>query len=212
MGAMVNVVIIPASPALVAALAPADAASEQVRTKAQECIAGALKESPKRPIEFVGSYSASWHTEHTGSFRAWGAPQTRVSEGNFLPELVARYLIENSAALEDYRECSFASTRDKLAEINASSLTIVAVDGSAGLTPKAPLALVEGSDEIDQWCREVLRGESPPARSVEQLSQGGIVEPGIWLELASIRPQSASLIEADTSLGVGRYIACWEVS
>ena len=90
-----------------------------------------------------------------------------------------------------------------------AALTLVAVDGSAGLTPRAPLTLLDRAQEADRWCRSVLAGR--PVEDGGFLSEGGVLEPELWFELAALTPLRAELVEADTSHGVGRYVAAWEI-
>ncbi|NLZ58079.1 MAG: hypothetical protein GX898_07260, partial [Corynebacterium sp.] len=49
--------------------------------------------------------------------------------------------------------------------------------------------------------------------SEEELAAGAVREPGLWLELAQLvrKVESAELIAADTSHGVGRYVAVWTI-
>ena len=89
-----QIVIVPASPALVRELAPAHAPSHELATAAVGEVRRACAHASG--IYLVGSRDARWRTAHTGSFRAWGAPDVTVGSGNFLPELVQRYLLQLS--------------------------------------------------------------------------------------------------------------------
>lgn len=206
----VNLVVMPGSPALVRELSPGDDVGGRLLTAVRVLLDDAVTShrrvhgAPPR-IELVGSRDQRWYTARTGSFRAWGAPDVDVTAGNHLPELVQRYALGKWSDL-------VAETRDRLRELNREALTVVAVDGSAGLDARAPLACVPGADAADRWCRRMLAGEAGADRgSAAQLRERGVIEPGLWLELAGIRPDAAELVDADTSLGVGRYVAGWEV-
>ena len=201
----VNLVVMPAGPALVRELAPADSVGEQLLAEVRQLVSTARAAVPDQPIHLVGSRDARWATALTGSLAAWGAPQVRVGGGNHLPELVQRY------ALGTHVE-RVAQARGTLGTINPQALTIVAIDGSAGLTARAPLALLDDAPAADTWCRQVLTGHPPQdGRDASSLRGAGVLEPGLGLELAALRPRRARLIAADTTLGVGRYVAGWEI-
>ena len=207
---MNNVVFLPGSPALIPELSPSDDASRRLLSSAVEVISYATAHSD-RPIHVVSSQDKRWYTAHKGSFRAWGAPQVDVEEGHYLGELIARYVLRQANIFQS----AVTETRAHIGELNPETLTIIVIDGSAGLTARAPLALLDLSEEINQWCQEVLRGNYAQAVTVERnerlLVDAGVVEPQLWLELAGAQPRSAELIDVDVTLGVGRYIAVWEV-
>lgn len=46
----------------------------------------------------------------------------------------------------------------------------------------------------------------------EWLKQRGVEEPELWLELAGCTPKRAQVRATDATLGVGRYVAGWEVA
>ncbi|QGU04825.1 hypothetical protein [Corynebacterium comes] len=193
-----NLVVMPAGPALVRALAPADAAGRRIATS----ILSLVDAAGTRPIHLVGSRSARWETDLEGSFGAWGAPQVTVGAGRFLPELVQRHVLgERSSRIED--------VRGSLGVPDPSVLTLVALDGSAGLTARAPLTLLDRGAEADRWCRDMLSGGQVADPGF--LSEAGVLEPELWLQLAALTPRRAALVEADTSHGVGRYVAAWEI-
>lgn len=216
---MSTFVIIPGSPALVRELAPSDAAGAQLLDHARAALgqaaaklrAHASAEHARVPVDVVCSQAPRWRTEHAGSFAAWGAPQVRVSAGHYLAELVARYVVEPVDGVE------VRAVREQLGTPDPQAITVVVVDGSAGLDTRAPLAELPAAAAAHQWCCELLGGGStdPHAWDIGQLSEAGIVEPALWLELAECACRrglrEAELIAADDSLGVGRYVARWEV-
>lgn len=202
-------VVIPGSPALVRELAPADDAGARLLTAARRVLGEVLTHAPDLGIELVGSRAPQWRTRREGSLAAWGAPHVEVGTGRYLPELIQRYVLGDDAR-------RVTSVRDDVGKINPEALTVVAVDGSAGLTARAPLALVDGAADADAWCRAVLSGTAPPDIPPEDdaaawLSARGVLEPDLWVQLASLTPARAELTLADASLGVGRYVAVWEM-
>ncbi|MDD7582308.1 hypothetical protein ACEE23_05930 [Corynebacterium sp. 32222D000AT] len=218
---MSTLVIIPGSPALVRELAPSDAAGAQLLDHARTALwQAAVKlrandgaEHVRVPVDLVCSQAPRWRTEHAGSFAAWGAPHVRVSAGHYLAELVARYVTEPVDGVE------VRAVREHLTAPDPQAITVVVVDGSAGLDARAPLAELPAAAAVHQWCCELLRGgvnTYPPEWDAGQLSEAGIVEPEPWLELAEYASRrglrAAELLAADDSLGVGRYVARWEVA
>ncbi|EEW49494.1 hypothetical protein HMPREF0290_1872 [Corynebacterium efficiens YS-314] len=201
-----TLIIMPGSPALVGELAPLDTAGAHLLGRMRDLFDDHL-DTTDTPVDLVGSRAAGWHTAHTGSFRAWGAPQVQVGGGNHLPELVQRYALGRFAD-------RVRGVRDNLASISTDALTVVAVDGATGLTQRAPSSLVDGAAEIDGWCRALLGGQRPGARTEQELVDAAVREPQLWLELADLadRVDTADLIAADTSHGVGRYVAVWTVT
>jgi hypothetical protein len=193
-----NLVVMPAGPALVPELAPADVVGQRIVAAVRSLVDAA----GPRPIHLVGSRSPRWETAVEGSFRAWGAPQVEVGTGRFLPELVQRHVLAE-------RTGRIGSVRGVLGVPDPSALTLVAVDGSAGLTPRAPLTLLERGPEADQWCRDLLAGRAVADGTF--LGEAGVLEPELWLELVALSPQRAELVAADTSHGVGRYVAAWQI-
>lgn len=197
----VNLVVMPGSPALVPELSPGDAAGVGLLRALRTLLVDAAAD---RRIELVGSRDPAWYTALAGSLRAWGAPEVNVDEGHYLPELVQRYALGEAAS-------QVRDVRDSLGQVDPGVLTLMAVDGSAGLDPRAPLTDLPAAPAVDQWCRAVLAGQRPAAKSAEELGAAGVIEPAPWLELAALQPRSAELIQADTTLGVGRYLAGWEI-
>lgn len=200
---MFNLMVMPASPALAVELAPNDAASRALlsaaRTLAVDAAAAGIDQA-----EIIGSRLPRWHTRHTGSLRAWGAHQVDVGAGKYLPEIMAHYV------LSAVPQITVRDSRDCLGTLDPKALSIVVLDGTAGLTERAPLALIPGAQEAHRWCEEVLRGASASG-DAWWLSQRGVQEPELWLELAGCSPKRAQVRAADATLGVGRYVAGWEV-
>ncbi|KQB86563.1 hypothetical protein [Corynebacterium lowii] len=193
----------PGSPALVAELAPRDEAAWRLRALVRR----SADKYPDLPIHLVGSRDDRWFTAHEGSFRAWGAPGIQVGGGHYLPELVMRYVLNSRAEITQVRE--------RVGTPEEGVLTVVAVDGSAGLTPRAPLSLIDAATHADQWCRDLLAGRRQATEhggmDSEALKAAGVIEPELWCELAALSPQRACLVDADATAGVGRYVAEWEL-
>ena len=189
-------------------------------------------------IYLVGSRDARWRTAHTGSFRAWGAPDVTVGSGNFLPELVQRYLLQRARVTCPVREtCATLSEVCGDGQLPKDAVVVVAADGSAGIGKKAPLAAVPGAEEADKWCQALLAGASslPPSdgagpggdacptgevrpgeasQTADWLRARGVDEAGVWEELRQVMADTsprAELVRADSSLGVARYVARWEI-
>ena len=193
-------IVVPASPALVLSR-DADPAGVHLRAAVERT----LSRHRNLPVHLVGSRDPRWRTGHRGSFAGWGDATVNVGEGHHLPELVQRFLLGPAGAER------IVDVRGKLGEPAHGVLTLVALDGSAGLTGRAPLALIDGADSVDAWCRALLAGNRPPGKNPDSLRTAGVLEPDLWLELAGIRPARAELIAADVTSGVGRYVAEWEV-
>lgn len=209
---MQNLMVMPASPALAEELSPGDDASRALLSAACELIRDAARIGGDGPlkVDIVGSRDARWRTEHVGSLRAWGAPQVDVGGGNFLPEIMARYVLDR-ALKRPLNDPAYVveDSRAVLGEVRPGHLTIVCVDGSAGLTDRAPLALVDGARESHLWCESVLTGGEVPCDE-ERLRRAGVLETSLWAQLAGVHPRHAELRAADSTLGVGRYVAGWQ--
>ena len=209
---MLNLVIMPASPALAEELSPNDDASRALLAAARELIRDfARGQSAPVNVDIVGSQAQRWYTAHTGSLRAWGAPQVEVGGGNYLPELMARYALSRELGAEGFR---VADSRADIAQVHPERLTIVCVDGSAGLTQRAPLALVDGAQDAHLWCEGLVSGAAGGQEHCDEefLRSAGVVETELWAQLARVHPHHAELRAADSTLGVGRYVAGWEVA
>ncbi|MBZ8177976.1 hypothetical protein GP475_06950 [Corynebacterium poyangense] len=203
-----NLIIMPGSPALIAQLAPADAAGQQLARALEDCLREEHRAFPKRLIHLVGSRDSRWYTRHKGSLRAWGAmPGTPEAEdGHYLAEIIQRIFLGPLA------EQRVSASRSHLRPLDPNALTLVAVDGSAGLTPRAPLAMLSESSWADRWCQMVVSDPTQvPTTTAQELKAAGVIEPDLWLELADIRPTKSQLLAADTSTGVGRYLGAWEI-
>lgn len=200
-----TLIFMPSSPALVAELAPQDHAGQRLMATLKEVLSQELN-AHNWPIELVGSRDQQWFSAHTGSLRAWGAPQVQVGAGNYLAEILQRYVLGD--AQERVRNVG-----EGVASISPETLTLVALDGPTGLTPRAPSSLVPGAPAIHQWCQEVLRGSATP-RTAQALFDASLREPQLWLDLYELLPlvESAELLEVDESLGVGRYVARWTIN
>lgn len=208
----------PGSPALVPQLAPGDRSGQRLAAMIRSTvIAPAVAQLP---IELVGSRQKRWYTSHTGSLAAWGAPQVCVGEGSYLPELVQRAVL----GAESRR---IRQARDAVGTPASDAITVVALDGSAGLSLRAPLTELPEGKTADAWCRELLGGQEmcgsqkagssvPPSESAtsEFLQRAGVVEPSLWIEAQHLASRAARrrLLGADTSTGVGRYVAVWELA
>ncbi|WP_291313754.1 hypothetical protein [Corynebacterium sp. UBA2622] len=192
-----HILIMPGAPALVAELAPAHEPSRRLAAAARRAAAG----TGIARAEIVCSLDERWRTGVTGSFAAWGAPRVSTGAGNHLPELVARHVLGGGP--------SAAGSRPHIGRLNSEALTVVVVDGPAGLNARAPLSLVVGAADTHAALQRFLAGAGEV--DVDTLGAVGVVEPYLWGELAALEPVSARLVDSDDSLGVGAYVAVWEV-
>ncbi|WP_297589708.1 hypothetical protein [uncultured Corynebacterium sp.] len=196
-----QILLMPGSPALVDALAPAHAPSRGVLECLRAAARNALADTEARAVDIVCPLEQRDYTAHTGSFAAWGAQQVQLGAGNYLPELVARYAL---APLE----VQVREVREHIGSPDPTVLTVVVVDGSAGLTARAPLALVPGAPELHEQLQDFVGGKAELPDALESL---GVFEPRLWEELAELETQQCELCCVDDSLGVGRYVGLWEV-
>ena len=192
-----NVCVVPGSPALVTELAPRDGVGRELVRTLRELIV-----DDPREVHIVGSQDSRWRTEHTGSFAAWGLPHVTVGAGNYLAELVARYALGDAAA-------RVTESRATVAPVNPEVLTVVVLDGSAGLTPRAPLALIEGASDAHEQMAAFLGGKGALPNN---LADCGVIEPALWEELAMLNASHQQLIAHDETHGVGRFLATWQVN
>lgn len=193
-----TILIVPGSPALVSELSLADAPSRRLAAAIRGAAAG-----DARPVDIVCDLDEGSYTARTGTFAAWGAPQVDVGGGNHLGELVARYLLGD----RNYRPA-----RERIAPLDPEALTVVVLDGPAGLTPRAPLAFIDEAPAVHETLTElVASGSAPgPGLDADWLGQGGVVKPELWIELAELEPRTATLLDVDATLGVGRYVGVWQ--
>lgn len=198
------VVVVPGSPAVVAQLAPADQPSRRLREAARRTIASYVARG-YREIDVVIARREADRTGIVGSFAAWGAPQVTVGGGEFREELIARYLI---GAHEDL----IVHVGERL-EPRDGAITVVVADGPAGLGPRAPLAHIEEGEGYHQRCEQLLSGQPGIWEDDEAARSAGLLDPSPWRALAAWAPKVgfARLVESDSSLGVGRYVAAWEL-
>ena len=186
-----NLLVIPGSPALVRELAPAHGPYRELLRTIRDTVA----RYPQRRVHIVGSRDERRYTAHTGSLRAWGAPQVTVKGGHYLPELIARYAL---------RDPEVSDSREHIQRIDPDALTVVVVDGPAGLSERAPLALVEGASQAHEALKVFLDGGEFPG------ALEGVVEKQLWLELVRLVGDKR-LIASEDSLGVGAYVAQWSL-
>lgn len=204
-----TIFVVSGSPAQIPGLGAGDGPSTALATASTTLLTEALKAAA--PISIVSAHDPRWYTAHSGSFRAWGAEHINVGGGHFLGELVARWLLRESAAATGLEVPELRSTDT----LDATGVQILVLDGSAGLTPRAPLALLPGADEAHAWCMQLLTGERPGNVEKQWLERRGVIEAQLWLELQAhsrLKDWTCTLCFEDTSLGVGRYVARWDKS
>ncbi|MFP7364656.1 hypothetical protein SFC07_02565 [Corynebacterium callunae] len=200
-----TLIIMPSSPALVAELAPQDHAGQRLVSTLKSVLTQELK-AHNWPIELIGSRDPQWSTSHSGSLKAWGAPQVKVGAGNYLAEILQRYVLGEAQE-------RVVSVAGEATSISAETLTLVALDGPTGLTPRAPSSLVPGAPAAHQWCQQLLQGKAEP-RTAQALFDASLRDPALWLDLYQLLPlvESSELLDVDDTLGVGRYVARWTIN
>lgn len=230
---MKHLLVIPGSPALVSELAPQDSAGFRLLDAARKQLYAMLTGTGDYDIDdiddidvdvevdidtvhIVYQQDARDFTGHAGSFRAWGGHDVVVSGGHYLPELVARYVIEpvvERARVESGHPIAIDVANSVVDIIDDDrSVAIVVADGSAGLTARAPLALLDNGQWAHQWCQQLLGAEAGSDTSTcdeARLRDAGVLNTTPWLELQSLSSVARELIDADDTLGVGRYVAQW---
>lgn len=195
------VIFIPTSPAVVPELGRSDSDSAQLLGSALSLIDVVRADHPGASITLLGSHSPENFTAHTGSFRAWGAPDVEVGEGNHLAELVMRYVLG--------KVDEPVSVAQELT--NPDDIILYGLDGPAALSDQAPLSLLPGAQARHEWCQSLLAGEEVTwPDDVQELAADGIVEPELWWQLKDVRPIGAKVLAASDEHGVGRYLALWE--
>lgn len=198
---VVPVIFLPTSPALVPELGRGDADSAALLASARTLIDDIRANHPVASISLLGSVDPRNYTAHTGSFRAWGAPDVTVGVGNYLAELVQRYVLGDAPEPIQVVD-SWPDHAD---------LLLVGIDGPAGLSERAPLSLIPSARERHQWCMDLLSGKDVTwPESVAELEQDGIVEPQLWWLLKDFIGQGCHVEMASEEHGVGRYVAMWE--
>ena len=211
--------IISGSPAQVVQLSPGSADAAALRRQQVEVLRRGWEllaaQSPAR-VDIICSHDRRWYTGHRGSFAAWGAAELNVGGGNYLGELVARYLLDCAGIKPaDIR------VRSRIGQVDPQALSIVVVDGSAGLDARAPLSLLPQAHNVADWCQRLCRtGQAPTAGTLSEfLSTGGIIEPALWQELAQCASAAAAtgaspnVLQAQYTLigGVGHHSALWHL-
>lgn len=197
-----RLLFIPGSPALIEPLAAADAPSRRL-AEAARSTALLRSDEAAAAVDIVCSMDQAAYTAWTGSLRALGAPQVNVGGGNYLGELVTRYLLG---------ERNYRATREHIAPVDPAALTVVVIDGPAGLTPRAPLAMIDSGPKMHQLLRQLIATGTSEGLTHEELAQSGVCEPQRWLELAQLDVAHACLLDDDATLGVGRYVGEWEIN
>lgn len=213
---MPNLLFLPNSPALINELSPADASSVELKDRAGALVRGC--QLNQQPVVIHYAQHERDYTALTGSFKAWGAPVT-VAAGNFLPELIARYILEEEGwdpAL--VRARGYTETPDFRSNgiMIADALHLVVLDGVAALTIKAPKYVLPQARACAMWCRETLGGDLPAQSwTSAQLEQAGVDNALLWPALWDLRHYAPQLeirsFYEDTSHGVARLLGLWDI-
>lgn len=201
-----TLLFMPGSPALVRELAPRDESAAAIVSLLRKLI----DEAAPTAIDIVGARDEHLRTAHVGSFAAWGK-DVKVAAGEYLPELLAYYVLGKRWTP------LVGDSRARIDAPRGEALTLVVLDGSAGLTPRAPLSLLPGAEEVHEFCRSLIAGEAAdqlPEEELERwLREGGVVDPAPWLEVAVLSRRAdlrRRCLVSEAPLGVGRYVGVWE--
>ncbi|MCS4489163.1 hypothetical protein N7326_01320 [Corynebacterium sp. ES2794-CONJ1] len=196
-----DLILIPPSPAIIPGIGRGDEQGallyQRARAKLTELVTGKAAST-----RIVYRKCRRDFTRHTGSLQAWAPTSYRVSSGHYLPEIIARHLLP-------YEEASITHTSESIGPLCDGEVIILMLDGSAGMTERAPLSLLPQSSASDRWCLDLLQGRNFRRISYNFLLEAGVENPDLWLELANYRQEflKSELIHVDSSLGVARYVA-----
>lgn len=166
-----NAVIIPPAPLIVPELGGERGESVLVRAACRRALAHVCKvavgkQSAGSAAELVVAVvfvaDEAEHTLQTGSLSAWGSG-IEVGGGNYLPELLARWLVR------DVAERDFPSLPMRISTFGEFSVAVsigadvimVMADGPSGLTEDSPHALVSGAAAADAWCSHIAGCAEP---------------------------------------------------
>lgn len=220
-----RILVLPGSPALFSPLSGEAAADNaQMLAAIDELLRAHLTAltkpkagEPTADVHIVSSQGSRWYTAHRGSLRAWGvtahvaADALPAGQGHHLGEIIARLLLER-AGVEPSR---ITEVRGDIGQPSPDVVTVVVLDGSAGLDARAPLSLLPTGPAVHDWCRRVLQGAQPETLAdASWLTAGGIVEPALWLELAAL---SGAGVQGQIGCeqivgGVARFAAALEIA
>ncbi|MDO4928504.1 MAG: hypothetical protein Q3976_05505 [Corynebacterium sp.] len=214
---MPNLIFLPNSPAVLSELSPSDESSVELKDRAMALVRSFCLN--QQPVVIHYAEHKRDYTALTGSLKAWGA-QVTVATGNFLPQLLARYILESAGwdpamvRARGYSETPDLCTKDALA---ADALHVMVLDGVAALTTKAPKYVLPQAEAGALWCRETLGGELPEqAWTRAQLEQAGVDNAVLWPALWQLRHQTSQLAMRsffeDTTHGVARLLGAWEIN
>ena len=203
-----KLLIVPGAPLLVADLAGSDADAADLR---EQTIAVVRDFAAGDVVDVVIQDDERWHTEHEGSFKAWGSDLT-VGYGKTLPELVARYLVRagGSEVGEVHTDLPDVAEHDR-------KLLVVA-EGTAALTDRAPMSFDQTAVDFEQCLTAIAGGSVADSHrgaadlasaGVEEWEAVGLFTGPLWMQLAAELPAAKELLLHHTGFGVGYFIARW---
>lgn len=157
-----------------------------------------------------------------GSLHPYGA-NVRVSAGTALPELLGRWLIEDSTrrifgATVD--ATCYTSVTSALAD--GQTRLLVLVDGAFGLAENSPVGEIDGAVETDAVCRSIAgqRCEDCVTLELKDAHFPAPIEyaPALWRELYEVtenweKSEHADVVKrvyfSDAPYGIGYHVASW---
>ncbi|WP_018023850.1 hypothetical protein [Corynebacterium ulceribovis] len=203
-----KLLIVPGAPLLVRDLAGDDPAAASLHA---DVVAAVREFAAGEPVDVVIADDERWHTEHEGSFKAWGADLT-VGYGKTLPELVARYLAREAGTTVGL----VLTGLPDMAEY--PNKVLVVAEGTAALTERAPMAFQQRAVDIESYLEAIAGGDvSTSHRGAADLASVGqdnwepvgLFTGPLWMDLAAQRPADKQLLVHNTEFGVGYFVARW---
>ncbi|MBV7301651.1 hypothetical protein [Corynebacterium sp. TAE3-ERU2] len=202
-----HIVVIPSSPALIEGVSPHDEGSARLRQAARSILD--TRAAAVDSIAVVRSAAAECRTELTGSLSAWapGVELPRAQGGHLLGEIIARLLLGE-------QEQKITACAEEIEALVDAELVIVLADGPVTLTERAPGGFHPEAEDAQSYVRELLRGDAPEQWHYSALSEAGVLDPRPWRQLWTLREQATvqQLLAEDTTGGVGRFVAQWEMA
>ncbi|MDO5029226.1 MAG: hypothetical protein Q4E11_01410 [Corynebacterium sp.] len=218
-----RLVIVPRALLIVDELGGTPAVAVALREAAREAVAtlwGA--DGPGEVAIITGDIPAAeqYHDSTPGSFRPYGA-DVRVAAGTALPELLGRWLIEDSAKRlfgDTVAATCYAHADDALRD--GQSRLLVLVDGAFGLADNSPVGEIAGAAETDALCRTIAGHSCVSVDLVgTKFPAPGEYAAALWRELYEVAARWEKSDNVDVvkhvyyshaPYGIGYHVASWQ--
>lgn len=230
-----NVVIIPPVPLLLPDLGGERGAAPVIRSACRRAVQQAwlsatstetASQAGLPEIAVVAPARDSEYTALTGSLKAWGSGEV-VSGGNYLSELLARWLVDYALAgsAENAPNVDvFGTVKEAIG--SGAPVVLVMADGPSGLTEHSPHALVSGAAAVNDWCRSIaIAAVDPFAQTVTRSSTDNAIAQieavtestnwqaaPQWRELEklsqTVAPEKTAYFD-ESPFGIGYHVARW---